>query len=372
MNKEGYIHVSGDQISLNTLGSLFKKYIVDPITKAEGHKAYADCIIRNVEGKILLLRRCSTDEFEPNKWSLPGGKVEAGELTSFAAQRELEEETGLRNLDITYLDSVVHKDKSISYYYQGVLGIGFYDDILLDTNEHYHYEWVDPLLIIDGLDKREFLLDLGMVLPNLLKKLPTLIVQRPSRQDIEATFVDGISEKMLLEAKNVFDNSIMGVQDYALFIQDFNEVKKNYLKKALDNGEITDGEYLIEKGLGRTAAMVGELRNFGGKEYIKTTNGWRANGKNGQEHTRGVLDHYMGEKKKADETENEKKKKTTELGEYAKNAPESALRKVIKEHGDPAMRLAAKQELKRREAEESVDEDADETNPFLKETSKKK
>ena len=50
-----------------------------------------------MEGEILLLLRDnkSTPVF-PNHWTLIGGKVDDGETPEMAADRELEEETGLR------------------------------------------------------------------------------------------------------------------------------------------------------------------------------------------------------------------------------------------------------------------------------------
>lgn len=54
----------------------------------------ASVVVRDDRARILLVRR----GHEPNKgkWSLPGGKVEAGESLVQAAVRELGEETGLR------------------------------------------------------------------------------------------------------------------------------------------------------------------------------------------------------------------------------------------------------------------------------------
>ena len=47
-------------------------------------------------GWILLQERDSFAPVDPDRWSLPGGRVEAGETDAVAVHRELEEETGLR------------------------------------------------------------------------------------------------------------------------------------------------------------------------------------------------------------------------------------------------------------------------------------
>lgn len=48
------------------------------------------------EGKVLLTQRKGV----PDRWELPGGKVEFGESPSHAAIREVREETGYEVLDV--------------------------------------------------------------------------------------------------------------------------------------------------------------------------------------------------------------------------------------------------------------------------------
>jgi 8-oxo-dGTP pyrophosphatase MutT (NUDIX family) len=58
---------------------------------------YASIIVENMEGEVLLLLRDNqSTTVYPNQWTLVGGKVEEGETPETAAQRLLEEETGLQ------------------------------------------------------------------------------------------------------------------------------------------------------------------------------------------------------------------------------------------------------------------------------------
>lgn len=53
----------------------------------------AGAVVRDEAGRLLLVRRAH----EPSRglWSLPGGRIEAGESAAAAAAREVREETGL-------------------------------------------------------------------------------------------------------------------------------------------------------------------------------------------------------------------------------------------------------------------------------------
>ena len=52
-------------------------------------------IVKNEDGKILVLRRHPKSKTNPHKWELPGGKIEKGEFFDEAYIREIKEETSL-------------------------------------------------------------------------------------------------------------------------------------------------------------------------------------------------------------------------------------------------------------------------------------
>lgn len=60
-----------------------------------GDRFVASGIIHS-SGKVLLLRRLSSDAELPGLWELPGGHVEPGEAVVESLRREIFEETGIR------------------------------------------------------------------------------------------------------------------------------------------------------------------------------------------------------------------------------------------------------------------------------------
>jgi 8-oxo-dGTP diphosphatase len=52
-------------------------------------------VVRDEQGRSLVLRRSALSKNSAGKWEWPGGKVDPGEDFAAALHRELEEETGL-------------------------------------------------------------------------------------------------------------------------------------------------------------------------------------------------------------------------------------------------------------------------------------
>lgn len=60
----------------------------------------AVALIRDHEGKLLILRMSKRKGVFPGKWGLVGGEIEKGELIDEALRREVREEVGLMIEDI--------------------------------------------------------------------------------------------------------------------------------------------------------------------------------------------------------------------------------------------------------------------------------
>lgn len=70
-----------------------KGFPLAPEQKRDDRVRCAGAVVRDVRGRLLLVQRAN----DPSRglWSLPGGRIEAGESAREAAAREVHEETGL-------------------------------------------------------------------------------------------------------------------------------------------------------------------------------------------------------------------------------------------------------------------------------------
>ena len=77
---------------------------------------YAD-IIGFKDGKVLLIQRSETDDFEPSKYAFPGGKIEEGESAELTAARECKEETGYIAENLQPVNVVDNGDGTKTHYF---------------------------------------------------------------------------------------------------------------------------------------------------------------------------------------------------------------------------------------------------------------
>jgi 8-oxo-dGTP pyrophosphatase MutT (NUDIX family) len=81
-------------------------------------KIIAKALLKNSDGKFLLLRRSKTHPNYPYHLDLPGGEVEMDEDTDTAVVREIVEETGLvvgrDNLRLVF-DKIVGDERGVLY-----------------------------------------------------------------------------------------------------------------------------------------------------------------------------------------------------------------------------------------------------------------
>ena len=101
---------------------------------------YGDIVVYNDKGEFLLLQRHSEDDYEPNKLCFAGGKIEEGEDIKQGALRELFEETGIKEDNADFIDSIKNSDGTISNYFQVKTNQEF-----KPSHEHKGYSWVKSL-----------------------------------------------------------------------------------------------------------------------------------------------------------------------------------------------------------------------------------
>ncbi|MCX6783568.1 MAG: NUDIX domain-containing protein [candidate division WWE3 bacterium] len=104
-------------------------------------------VVLRKDGKILIIQRAANDTYMPNKWELPGGKLDAGQDISIALEREILEETGLVVVPVDKM-AYFHSEIISSGKYKGlpyIILIGLVRSIggdVLISNEHRDFKWL--------------------------------------------------------------------------------------------------------------------------------------------------------------------------------------------------------------------------------------
>lgn len=100
------------------------------------------------KNKFLFIRRAPSDTYAPNKWELPGGKLDEDETLEENLLRECKEEIGL-GLKILRHDLLVTCEVSKSGKYNGlpvitVAGLlNAKKDLVKLSTEHSEYKWLN-------------------------------------------------------------------------------------------------------------------------------------------------------------------------------------------------------------------------------------
>lgn len=103
----------------------------------KGQTKYADVMVLNTNGELLLLKRSIWEDAHKGAWVIPGGHVDEGEDDASAAARELYEESGIS------VDKLKEKDQLVTI---GWSKVGVYED----DKAHISY------YLLSGVDTKDF------------------------------------------------------------------------------------------------------------------------------------------------------------------------------------------------------------------------
>lgn len=304
--------------------------------KAVSKTLYADNIVYNDEGKILLLRRSENDKTFPGMWVIPGGHIDLGEEPETAAKRELYEEAGIE----------AEKPEQVGEYEDNKVHIRYFEshvgdkEPVLQQEEQWGYEWVS----VDDL--QDYPMPMNMC-ENILKivrpfKLQVIKIKLYSNVDIESP---KSKEEKELDKK---------LSDLASKMNQIVSLKRKKLKELGKSQE----QDLIKAW---ESAQIGEIRTHkDGKKYRKVAQ----TGDKNKDWQLVAKDKSGNKEPESKSTKSDKQGDTgqkqsspEELSTAARNASENALNAAIKGSGDEAMRQAAHEELDRRSKEEAIQEE---------------
>jgi 8-oxo-dGTP diphosphatase len=106
--------------------------------------------IRDDVGRLLFLKRPDDCDWNPGRWDLPGGKIEALESFDDALRREVREETGLDVTVQTLLAAVEDEADRFRLVHLIFLGGKAEGEVRL-SDEHSFFSWMHP----GDIDSRE-------------------------------------------------------------------------------------------------------------------------------------------------------------------------------------------------------------------------
>lgn len=402
--KKAYQH---GQISLDSFNTIIKG-----LTKEEKTK-YADFLLFNEEGKLLLLKRSSWEDDNAGAWVIPGGHVDPGEDFKTAAIRELNEESGY-NVDDAENVGSYEDEKCHIEYFQAYVNTKE-KSVLLQFSEVRDYKWIpineiceeamvfnmrDNILKILGIEDQEKfkkiirkailegIIPIEKAINKYKQKLERLEARKTDKQYTkeEADYVDNFVDGDHVEENSCDRCGYYRPKEKDNCLKVIGEVSHNGhckfwehsdtdkslqidIQKAYLLGLIPDD--LIEKAWKKQPIGTVTTRKDG-QQYRKvaetgnTDQDWKLVTK---DKTESGEPKKEGDSKSKEVKGGDKPIDSKELEIHAKNASESTLQAAIKESADENVRVAAHNEIDRREKEEKPQE---ETEKETKEKSIKK
>lgn len=136
--------------------------------------------VLNDKNQVLLQKRSANKRFNPNKWALCAGHVEAYESLEDAAIREIKEEIGL---DISKEDLHEYLKKEITLRESNSKITYFYyiktnkkeDEFIIQTDELSEVKWFDIDQVIDMINNKDSSITLTERRLELFKKLKNIL-----------------------------------------------------------------------------------------------------------------------------------------------------------------------------------------------------
>lgn len=175
-------------------------------------KTYADILYVNDSGQVLVVKRKSSDDFEPGKWGFVGGKVMQGETTKQGALREFKEETGLEILEAYLVEEVVNEDESLTVYFAAK---GSELPVILP--EHESAEFIS----VEEFSSYEFIKDQSERFETLLNKTITILkMQNEEKLNAFEKALAGLKNLFKLQARNMAVTTQEGVEIFIAGAED--------------------------------------------------------------------------------------------------------------------------------------------------------
>lgn len=113
-------------------------------------------IIKNKEGKYLILVKSSKEDINPNTYDIPGGRMSFGEKPEDVLVREVAEETGLEIKPLKVFEAWTFTKDDFQLF-----GVNYLCELLGGevklSGEHDSAEWYTYQEIINGKDFPEWL-----------------------------------------------------------------------------------------------------------------------------------------------------------------------------------------------------------------------